>query len=96
MFAFAAGEGSANRLSGWAETLHALYSEIGGCISYFSSVGFCLTFFLYFVFLLDCAHRHFKKVDFNKLLRYNLEHNCVVSAWALYFHLISLGFLYFC
>ena len=56
---------------------------------------FCLTFLLYFVFLLDRVCHHFK-VDFNKLPRYNLEHNCVVSAWALYSHLISLGFLYFC
>ena len=33
-FVSPAGEVSTNTLSGWAETLHALYSEIGGCISY--------------------------------------------------------------
>ena len=83
MFAFASGEGSAETLSGLAKTLHALYSKIGGCISYILFFMLVLPyFFLYFVFLLDRARCHFKKVDFNKLLRHNLELNCVVSPLA--------------
>ena len=32
MFVSPAGEGSTDTLSGWEETLHALYTEIGGCV----------------------------------------------------------------
>ena len=80
LFVCVSGESSTDTLSGWAETLPALYNEIGGCIGFFSCLPVLPYFFLYFVFLLDRARHHFKKVDFYKLLRYNLEHNCVVSA----------------
>jgi len=69
---------SDSTISGWANVLEAVYNDIGGCSSYiFYFLTFCLTF-LTLNLLLGCLRHHLKNVEYFKLLRMNLEQQCVV------------------
>ena len=76
---------SDNTISGWANALEAIYREIGGYgLIFVLLFVFSLTF-LILGFLLGRLRHKLRSVDYFKLLRMNLEEQCVSSSFILPF-----------
>jgi hypothetical protein len=69
---------SDSTISGWANTVHAVYSDIGGCFSFMTFVVFFVLILLMLFLVSDRLEGKLRSVDYFRLLRMNLEPQSIV------------------